>query len=610
MIYTFGVHPLQQYIVALPNGRWQALPLAWDARPREAGGQRWFHLNPDEPIPPGDLLHWTGIANNWNHMCAECHSTNVRKGFDEATDRYDTTWSELNVGCEACHGPGSNHVAWAQGGADRRAAGVGLVVDLGGDGATWTMDAATGIARRSAPRRSHVEVETCGRCHARRGIVSEDYVWGRPLLDTHRVALLGDPLYHADGQLQDEVYEYGSFLQSRMYAAGVTCTDCHDPHSTKLRGVTDDPNAVCARCHLPATFATPAHHHHPEGSPGARCIACHMPERTYMVVHRRHDHGFRVPRPDLSVKIGTPNACTDCHTKETPQWAADAAARWWGTARASRPHWAEAIHAGRENLPGAGAALAAVADDPAQPAIVRATAVALLESYLAPATGPSVERALHDPDPLVRMAAVGTLSGVEPAARARLVLPLLTDPVRTVRIDAARSLATVPPDALPEAERATLAAALDEYRAAQELVADRPEGQANLAMLDAEHGDAAAAERRYRRAIRIAPALPSPYVNLADLYRTQGRDADGERVLREGLAAAPRDPALYHALGLALIRQQRSREALEPLGRAAELAPEQARYAYVYAVALHDAGQPDRALAALRSTHAAASGRS
>ncbi len=602
--YTFGVHPLQQYLVALPGGRFQALPLAWDARPRAAGGQRWFHLNGDERIPPGDLLYWTGIANNWNHMCAECHSTNVRKGYDEAADRFTSTWSEVNVGCEACHGPGSSHVAWAHAGADRAIAAAGLTVDLGGDGAHWTMDAGTGIARRSAPRRSHVEVDTCGRCHARRGIVSEEYVWGRPLLDTHRVALLNDPLYHADGQIQDEVFEYGSFLQSRMHAAGVGCTDCHDAHSTRLRGVADDPNAVCAHCHLSTAFATPAHHHHPAGSPGAGCIACHMPERTYMVVHPRHDHGFRVPRPDLSVKIGTPNACTDCHSAESPQWAADAATRWWGPGRASRPHWGEAIHAGRENLPGAGQALAAVASDPALPGIVRATAVAMLESYLGPGTGPAIERALRDDDPLVRDAAVVALAGIEPVARVRLVSPLLRDPVRTVRIDAARALAPVPPDQVPDAERAALAAALAEYRAAQLVVADRPEGQLNLGVLDAEGGDARAAEERYRRAIRIAPALPAAYVNLADLHRAQGRDAAAETVLREGLAAAPRDADLHHALGLALVRQQRADESLQELARAAELAPAQARYAYVYAVALHGAGQPDRALDVLRGAHA------
>jgi predicted CXXCH cytochrome family protein len=603
--YTFGVDPLQQYLVALPGGRWHALPIAWDTRPAAAGGQRWFHLNPDEPIPPGDLLHWTGIAENWNHQCAECHSTNIRKNYQAAEDRYETTWSAIDVACEACHGPGSNHVAWAHAGASKDSdSSMGLVVDVGDrDGARWLMDPTTGIARRSPARQSHVEVETCGRCHSRRGIVSEDYVWGRPLMDTHRVALLDAPLYHADGQIKDEVYEYGSFLQSRMYQAGVTCTNCHDAHSTRLRGVTTDVNAVCSQCHLPTVFSTPAHHHHREGSPGASCVACHMPAQRYMVIDPRRDHSIRVPRPDLTVKIGTPNACTGCHAKASAQWAADAAVRWWGTRRASTPHWGEAIHAGRENLPGADTALARLADDAAQPGIVRATAVSLLRPYLGPATAPSLERALHDGDPMVRAAAAGALDEADPRLRVRLAAPLLRDPVRVVRIDAARVLAPMPPDLLPAVDREAFDAALAEYRAAQVVNADRPEGHLNLAVLDAERGAPEAAEREYREAIRLAPALPSAYVNLADLYRAEGRDAEGEAVLRQGLEVAPRSGDLHHALGLVLVREQRLAEALDALARATQLDPEQARYAYVYAVALHGAGQTERALEVLRAVH-------
>ena len=603
--YTFGVEPLQQYLVALPGGRWQALPIAWDTRPKAAGGQRWFSLNPDERIPPGDLLHWAGIAGNWNHMCAECHSTNVRKNYRAAEERYETTWSEIDVACEACHGPASNHVAWAKAGAPKDGdARLGLVVDLGDrDSARWIMNPTTGIARRSTPRQSHVEVETCGRCHARRGILSEDYVWGRPLMDTHRVALLDEALYHPDGQIKDEVYEYGSFLQSRMYRAGVTCTDCHDPHSATLRGVTTDVNAVCAQCHLPTVFATVAHHHHPDGSSGTSCVACHMPEQRYMVVDPRRDHSIRVPRPDLTMKLGTPNACNGCHTKESPRWAADTAARWYGTERTSTPHWGEAIHAGRRGLPGAAAALVRLADDPAQPAIVRATAVSLLRPHLGPTTGPALERALGDADPLVRAAAVGAITEVDPRLRVRLVAPLLGDPVRTVRIDAARALASVPSEQLPEADRPAFEAALSEYRSAQLTSADRPEGQLNLAVLDTQRGAPSAAEREYQTALRLAPAFPSTYVNLADLYRGQGRDAEGEPVLRQGLALAPRSADLHHALGLLLVRQKRLPEAIASLARAADLDPEQARYAYVYAVALQAGGQTDRALAILRQAH-------
>ena len=131
--YTFGVEPLQQYLLPLSGGRLQALSIVWDTRPAAAGGQRWFHLHPKERIDHRDVLHWTGPAQNWNHMCAECHSTNVRKGYRAAEDRFDTTWTDVDVSCEACHGPGSRHVAWAEA---RRGGGApddprhGLVVAL------------------------------------------------------------------------------------------------------------------------------------------------------------------------------------------------------------------------------------------------------------------------------------------------------------------------------------------------------------------------------------------------------------------------------------------------------------------------------------------------
>lgn len=336
--YTFGYDPLQQYLIAFPGGRYQALSVCWDTRPRAAGGQRWFHLYPQERIRAGDVLHWTSLSQNWNFQCAECHSTNLRKNFVAAENRYATTWSEINVSCEACHGPGSRHVAWATnpvgsvgGGAAGSAADKGLVFTLGAkNGAAWTVNPATGIGERSKPRTSTMEVDTCARCHARRSTLTDRYEFGRALADTHRPALLEDPLYFADGQIRDEVYEYGSFVQSRMFATGVTCSDCHDPHGVTIAAPVDQ---VCARCHLPAKFAAPAHHHHREGSTGSSCVACHMPERTYMVIDGRHDHSFRVPRPDLSVALDTPDSCTTCHAGKPARWAADATRAWFGPAR-------------------------------------------------------------------------------------------------------------------------------------------------------------------------------------------------------------------------------------------------------------------------------------
>jgi hypothetical protein len=235
--YTFGIAPLQQYLIPFPDGRLQALNVCWDTRPREQGGQRWFHLYPNEIVDFQDALHWTGPYQNWNYMCSECHSTNVRKNYDPDTDRFATTWSEIDVSCEACHGPGSQHVEWAR---DKQAGRVrddpkqGLVVDLAARGGSWVFEGSAPIAHLSGPRDTRPQV-ICARCHARRTQMGEDYDYTQPLGQTHMLALLTPALYHADGQILDEVFEYGSFLQSRMHERGVVCTDCHDPHSGQLR---------------------------------------------------------------------------------------------------------------------------------------------------------------------------------------------------------------------------------------------------------------------------------------------------------------------------------------------------------------------------------------
>ena len=259
--YTFGVRPLQQYLIEFPDGRLQALSIAWDTRPAEQGGQRWFHLYPHEKIVHADPLHWTKPSQNWNFMCAECHSTNLRRNYDPEHDRFATNWSDISVACEACHGPGSRHLSWA--GAPPRGpdATRGLTTRFE-HRAAWLPDPATGAAQRSVPLHSDAELETCAVCHARSAQLLEGYLPGRPLLDTHRPALLTAGLYQADGQMEDEVYNYGSFLQSKMHAKGVTCSDCHDPHALKLRAAG---NAVCTQCHSAKRYDTASHHHHEIG---------------------------------------------------------------------------------------------------------------------------------------------------------------------------------------------------------------------------------------------------------------------------------------------------------------------------------------------------------
>jgi predicted CXXCH cytochrome family protein len=598
--YTFGVSPLQQYLVEFPDGRLQALPIAWDSRPAAQGGQRWFHLYPDEKITHDDELHWTRPAQNWNFMCADCHSTAVRKNYDPANNRFHTQWAELDVACEACHGPGSRHLVWAQAkqaGKTWQDDDKGLTVRLDERrDVTWTVDPATGRPVRSKPRQSERELEVCAQCHARRSQIAEGYTPGRPFLDYYRPALLDPPLYYPDGQQRGEVYKWGSFLQSRMYAKGVTCGDCHDPHSGKLRA---QGNAVCTACHQQDKYDTPAHHHHPTDSAGAACAACHMPTTTYMVIDPRHDHSLRVPRPDQSVAFGTPNPCTGCHADRDAHWAAEQVKTWYGHDPQGYQQYAAAFAAAAAGSRDAGTLLRGVAADAAQPSIARATALANLDPAGRPASLETLAADLGADDPLLRFGALQALERAPLEARLALAAPLLSDPLRVVRSEAASVLAPAPEDRLDAAQRAAFERAGAEYVETQRYNADRPEARVNLGTYYGSQGDARGAEEEFRAALRLDPGFVPGYVNLADLYRATRRDAEGERTLRAGLERVPQNAALHHALGLALVRLQRMDEALAELKRAATLDPGDARFAYVYAVALHSTGDAPEAIATL-----------
>jgi predicted CXXCH cytochrome family protein len=601
--YTFGLDPLQQYLIEFPDGRLQALSIAWDSRPKEQGGQRWFHLYPNEEIKHDDILHWTKLNQNWNFMCAECHSTGVRKNYDAANDRFATSFAEISVGCEACHGQGSRHVAWARsqqswfGKTEDPAKGLLVRFDERRD-VVWRLDAKTGNARRNfTPALVRREVETCGRCHARRGEFSEDWVPGRSLSDTHAVAPLGRGLYHADGQMLDEVYNYGSFKQSKMFAAGVTCGDCHEPHAAKLRAPGD---GVCLQCHAADQYAAATHHHHEAVSPPLACASCHMPERTYMVVDRRHDHSFRVPRPDLSAKLGTPNACNDCHGDKTAEWAASTIERWHGPNRKGLQNYAEAFHAAWNGSSDAAALLGKIAADPSVPSFARASALTELAPRLSPANIGLARAGLSDPDPMVRIGALDMLERVPAHQLWPLVSPLLSDSNRGVRIRAAALLAAMPSASQPAPDRERFERAAAEFITAQRLNADRPQARSTLGNFYARRGLATDAEAEYKAALRLSPQFTPAAINLADLYRQLGRDGEGENVLRAAIATSPRDAGLHHALGLALTRLKRTDEAIAELHRAAEIEPDRARYSYVYAVALHSAGRGDEAMTVLK----------
>src|SRR5262249_43237696 len=283
-----------------------------------------------------------------------------------------------------------------------------------------------------------------------------------------------------DGQMRDvvEAYNYVPFKQSKMFAAGVTCSNCHDPHSGKQQIAGD---GVCLQCHATEVYAGAKHSHHQQSAAAPNCVACHIPARTYMVVDTRHDHSLRVPRPDQSVKLGTPTACNPCHADKAAQWAADAVDRWFGPNRKGLQTYADAFSAASANRSDARQLLASVAADPNVPNVARANALFELAPYLSPANADLARRSLADPDPTVRIAAMDMLAGVPAAQVWPLVAPLLSDPVLGVRTRAASLLSAVPTDRQPQAERERFEKAAAEFVAVLKSNADRPEDRSTLA---------------------------------------------------------------------------------------------------------------------------------
>ena len=576
--HTLGVEPLQQYLVSFPGGRLQSLAIAWNTAQKQ-----WFHLYPNEQIPFGNPMHWTGRYQTWNVMCAECHSTNLRKNYDSYRDTYNTVWDEIDVGCQACHGPGNKHVTWARAGTDGD--NNGLVVDL---------------ARTAA-----IELDVCAGCHSRRQRITDVDQHAQPFLDNFRPSTLQEDLYHADGQIQDEVYVWGSFTQSKMHAAGVRCTNCHNPHSLHLRA---EGNAVCTQCHQenPSSrfpmlqakrYDTREHHFHEPTSTGAQCINCHMPEKTYMVVDPRRDHSFRIPRPDLSTSIGAPNTCSACHDDQSDTWAAEQAVAWWG-ASDEVPHYGEIFSAARAGDRTIEADLVTIVRNHSNPAIVRATALEHLRQYGTLGLQ-EILAAVRDDNPFVRAAASAGLDRLSLEQRVAALVPLLDDPIRNVRIEAVRALIPVPRTVMSLEQTALFDHAVAEFVQSQMVAADTPGAHLNLGVFHTLQGDLEEATQDYLTALRLDPFFLPARFNLASLYNRQGLNNEAETTLRNGLDRTPNEGELHYSLGLLLAELQRLDEAMESLRRAADLIPTRARVRYNYGLALQQLGRVNEAEAAL-----------
>jgi Flp pilus assembly protein TadD len=597
--YTFGFEPLQQYMTEFDDGRVQLIPFAWDTRSREQGGQRWFHLYPNMSDPSHDF-YWTNVGQNWNYMCADCHSTDLKKNYDVSTNTYATSWLEINVGCEACHGPASDHMQWAEldksGLAipDALQAHAGFNRNLDKAVSQWLLADGEGTLHPESIQATD-QVTVCAQCHSRRTQISDsaDHVQG-VLSDRYRLNLLEPALYHADGQIFDEDYVYGSFLQSAMAENGVVCSNCHNPHTAQLAMPEE---VVCSQCHMPTHYNDEIHSRHEVGSEEAMCTSCHMPETTYMQVDPRRDHSWQVPRPDLSLSLGTPNVCVTCHQPNDPkqddQWAYDTLKQWFPDSRyLDSDHFAQGFTAGEQGVQQAESQLSYIAQNKNEAAIIRASALERLTQYPSQNSLVAVARGAKDPNELIR---VGAVTGAElfPVDVAwRVVSPLLEDDVLAVRVEAAASLSRFWQQLTP-AQKQQLQPALNEYIDVQHYNSDRAAGRVSLGNVYVNQGRLDEAEQAYLGAIMVEPYSSSGYVNLADLYRVQKKDLQAQQLFDKGIAAGAADSTLHYAYGLNLVRQQAYEGATEQLKQAAELDPQNAQYWYVLGLASRES---DKAL--------------
>ena len=605
--YVFGVYPLQQLLLPITKGQLNALSIAWDARNASEGGQRWYHIYEDqEPVTAESPLHWTGIYHNWNSRCAECHSTNVVKGYDGARRQYTTTYDQIDVGCEACHGPGSRHVELANAGKiDRSQSSVemGLALSLAARG-QWRRAPGDDIAQRVTPLTDQTQVDNCGRCHSRRATLG-DYHYGQSLLNTHRLSTLESPLYWHDGQILDEVYVYGSFMQSKMAQAGVVCSNCHNPHSNELVA---EGNAVCTQCHKSETYDAPAHHRHSVTSAGSACVECHMPSQVYMGVDARRDHSMRIPRPDISLSIGSPNACTQCHKDKSDAWAYDALQIWGVSGRFTDLSLAKARHSADRGDMRALPTLESVVADNSQSDLMRASIIEQLGNLGSRQLPNAAAMLLRSDSPVLRASAVRALRGVEPVQRYLMLRPFIRDRSLSVRMEVAQLLAGIPASELRAQDIADLEPLFEEYLAVQSDHLDMPSVQLQLANFWIDRGDSTKATAALEEALRLNSQLEPAIVNLVDILRRDGKNEEASALLSRSIERTPESGSLWFSQGLHLIRLGHTTEGLVSLKRAAELENEGSRHRYVYAIALNDTGSKSEAMSVLETLNASLPG--
>lgn len=587
--YTFGHFPLQQYLVETEQGKLQVLPFAWDSRAKRDGGQRWYHNYSGEGISPKDRLHWRQPLQNWNGMCADCHSDGLVRNYNPAQNSFSSQFDNINVGCLSCHGDMAEHSKTNS----KQVETVDIIAKQNPTG-QWLRSLGEKTAHWQGEKRDNAFMDGCFACHSLRAPLTDGITPKAPFLAQFTPQLLSAPNYHVDGQIKEEVYVYGSFLQSKMYAAGVNCLDCHDKHTTKLKFTG---NGTCLQCHSGEVYNVKSHHQHKANSVGAECVNCHMPTNRYMGVDDRRDHSFKIPRPDLSQQYNTPNACVSCHSEKSNQWAAEHLSAWHGKPQALLVSKQRLIRLNNGQALSLAEHLSIISDEKLD-VISRATAMQLLPYTTSSLNAAQLSQYLTHTEPLLRLSAAMVATLLPTADKAKYLSPLLKDKYSSVRVASARSLVS---SDLSSEYQALFAQAFKELIQANRINSWRGEGVINQGVLAIEMNNLIDAEQYFKKAIQIEPYFDAGYINLADIYRAQQKPYLVASVLSSGIKNMPKSAVLHYAYGLHFVRQKKLDKAVIYFEEAMSLMPNNAQYAYTYILALDGLGQSNKALEKLKT---------
>lgn len=584
--YTFGHYPLQQYLIETSDQRFQVFPFSWDSRPKKEGGQKWYPVYAEEDILANDRLHWKQPLQNWNGMCADCHSDGLTRQYKPDINEFDTKWDNINVGCQSCHGKMPDHSP-----AKKSKHGLTLNTKEQKQLGQWLLKAEDKVASWHGEPRDNSFMDNCFACHSLRTPLTDGITPNTKFLDQFSPSFLSQPLYFADGQIKEEVYVYGSFLQSKMYDAGVNCLDCHDKHSMKLKV---QGNGLCLQCHTAEVYQQPKHLNHPVDTAGAQCISCHMPEKTYMGVDARRDHSFRIPRPELTDSMQVPNTCNTCHQDKSAQWASQNIKKLYGNNNPLSSN-EKALLTLQHQFTLPLEQHVAIINDKSLNEIYRASAIALLPNSTQQLTDNQIKAWVNSSEPLIRLATaqIGFLLPIK--ERSKSYLSLLNDPLKAVRVQAATHLVE-----LGIEHSSQLKSAFEELSTSHDVSMWRGEGGLNASMIQLNMQQVKPAIASLKHAINIDPYFPAAYVNLADIYRrSQVPDLEKSTYVA-GIKANPLSGMLQYSYGLHLIRNNQKIEAIASFQKAITLEPTNVQFAYIYYIALDNVGKTQQALSQLK----------